>query len=85
VPLTRDALRHKRNNGERVGNIQFGYHLCADRRHVEPDPGEQAVLAEIQNLRQSGQTLRGITAALNHGSCGPAVALPGGLSRSPES
>jgi DNA invertase Pin-like site-specific DNA recombinase len=63
---TRDALRHKRSNGERVGNIQFGYRLCADRRHVEPDPGEQAVLTEIQNLRHSGQTLRGIAATLNH-------------------
>jgi DNA invertase Pin-like site-specific DNA recombinase len=63
---TRDALRHKRTNGERVGNIQFGYRLCADRRHVEPDPGEQAVLTEIQKLRQGGQTLRGIAAALNH-------------------
>src|SRR5579864_3175867 len=63
---TRDALRHKSANGERVGNLRFGYRLCADRRHVEPDPGEQAVLTEIQNLRQSGQTLRGIAAALNH-------------------
>ena len=63
---TRDALRHKRTNGERVGNIQFGYRLCADRRHVEPDPGEQAVLTEIQNLRQNGHTLRGIAAKLNH-------------------
>jgi len=63
---TRDALRHKRTNGERVGNIQFGYRLCTDRRHVEPDPGEQALLTEVQNLRQSGQTLRGIAAALNH-------------------
>ena len=62
---TRDALRHKRNNGERVGNIQFGYHLCADLRHVEPDAGEQAVLTKIQNLRQSGESLRGIAAALN--------------------
>jgi hypothetical protein len=40
--------------------------LCADRRHVEPDPAEQAVLTEIQNLRQNGQTLRGIAATLNH-------------------
>lgn len=63
---TRDALRHKRTNGERVGNIQFGYRLCTDRRHVEPDPGEQALLTEVRNLRQSGQTLRGIAAALNH-------------------
>jgi hypothetical protein len=48
--------------GERVGDIQFGYWLCADGKHVEPDPGEQAVLDEIGHLRQSGHTLRGITA-----------------------
>ena len=64
---TRDALRHKRNQGERVGNIRFGYRLSDDGRHVEPDPGEQAVLAEIQRLRDGGGTLRGIAAALNRG------------------
>src|ERR1051326_61178 len=44
---TRDALRHKRANGERVGNIHYGYHLAADGAHVEPDDAEQAVLATI--------------------------------------
>jgi site-specific DNA recombinase len=63
---TRDALSHKRSNGECVGNIRFGYRLCADGKHVEPDPGEQAVLAEIHHLRRGGHTLRGIAAALNH-------------------
>jgi DNA invertase Pin-like site-specific DNA recombinase len=63
---TRDAMSHKRSNGERVGNIQFGYRLCADGKHVEPDPAEQAVLDEISRLRQSGHTLRGIAATLNH-------------------
>src|ERR1700738_59172 len=63
---TRDAMSHKRSNGERVGNIQFGYRLCADGKHVELDPGEQAVLAEIHLLRRDGQTLRGIAATLNH-------------------
>ena len=63
---TRDAMSHKRSNGERVGNIQFGYRLCADGKHVEPDPAEQSVLAEIRRLRQSGHTMRGIAAALNH-------------------
>jgi DNA invertase Pin-like site-specific DNA recombinase len=63
---TRDALSHKRTNGERVGNIQFGYCLCADGKHIEPDPREQAVLTEIHQLRRSGLTLRGIAAALNH-------------------
>jgi site-specific DNA recombinase len=63
---TRDALNHKRTNGERVGNIQFGYRLCADGKHVEADPAEQAVLDQIRCLRQNGQTLRGIAASLNH-------------------
>ena len=62
---TRDAMNHKRSNGERVGNIRFGYRLGADGKHVEPDPAEQEVLREIQSLRQSGHTLRGIAAALN--------------------
>jgi site-specific DNA recombinase len=62
---TRDALWHKRGNGERVGNIEFGYRLLPDRRHLEPDPSEQAALAEIRNLRRQGHTLRGIAGTLN--------------------
>jgi site-specific DNA recombinase len=65
---TRDALRHKRIIGERLGNIWFGFRLSPDRKHVEPDPGEQGVLTEIRHLRQTGHTLRGITAALNRQS-----------------
>jgi DNA invertase Pin-like site-specific DNA recombinase len=64
---TRDALRHKRGNGERVGNIAFGYRLSPDQRHLEPDPTEQAALAETKNLRRRGHTLRGIAATLNTG------------------
>ena len=63
---TRDAMRHKRCNGERVGNIPYGYRLAADGRHLEQDPGEQTVLAEIRRFRREGATLRGIAAALNH-------------------
>jgi DNA invertase Pin-like site-specific DNA recombinase len=63
---TRDAMHHKRTNGERVGNIQFGYRLGADGKHLEPDPAEQEVLSEISDLRRNGHTLRGIAAALNH-------------------
>jgi site-specific DNA recombinase len=62
---TRDAMRHKRSQGERVGNIAFGSRLSPDRRYLEPDPTEQAALAEIRNLRRQGQTLRGIAATLN--------------------
>jgi DNA invertase Pin-like site-specific DNA recombinase len=34
---TRDAMRHKRALGQRVGNIEFGFRLSADLRHLEPD------------------------------------------------
>jgi len=56
----------------RVGNIEFGYRLCLGRRRLEPDPAEQAALAEIRNLRRQGHTLRGIAATLNsrgHRTC----------------
>src|SRR5271165_3874680 len=62
---TRDALRHKRGNGERVGNIAFGYRLSADGVHVELDPGEQAALAAIRMLRSGGHSLRAVAGALN--------------------
>jgi len=63
---TRDAMSHKRSNGERVGNIQFGYRLGVNGKHVEPDPAKQAVLHEIGSLRRSGHTMRGIATSLNH-------------------
>jgi resolvase-like protein len=33
---TRDALHHMRSNGQRVGNIAYGYRLAADGCHLEP-------------------------------------------------
>jgi DNA invertase Pin-like site-specific DNA recombinase len=62
---TRDAMRYKRSNGERVGNIAYGYRLGADGKQLEPDPGEQAVLSAIGGLRAKRFTLRGIAAELN--------------------
>jgi site-specific DNA recombinase len=62
---TRDVLRHKRANGERVGNIHYGYRLSADQKHVEADPVEQAVLTAISELRGRRRSLREIAAALN--------------------
>ena len=62
---TRDALRHKRSQGQRVGNIAFGYRLAADGQNLEPDPDEQAALVEIRRLRGEGATLRGIATAVN--------------------
>src|ERR1700693_1377960 len=38
---TRDAMQHKRSNGQRVGNLAYGYRLSADGEHVESEPSEQ--------------------------------------------
>jgi site-specific DNA recombinase len=65
---TRGALRHKRSQGRRVGNIAFGSCLSEDGEHLEADRAEQATLAEIRRLRNSGMSMRGIAAALNHHS-----------------
>src|SRR6185369_14968281 len=62
---TRVGLRHKRGKGERVGNIEFGFQLGADGKHLEAHPAEQAALSGIHELRRGGHTLRGIAAALN--------------------
>src|SRR5437588_10034434 len=62
---TRDAMQHKRSNGQRVGNIAYGFRLGADGEHLEPDPQEQSVLSTIRYLRASRCTLRGIAAELN--------------------
>jgi len=62
---TRDALCHKRSNGERVGNIPFGSRLADDGQHLEPDPTEQTALAEIRRLRNEGTAMRKIAATLN--------------------
>ena len=67
---TRDALAHKRRQGQRVGNIAFGWRLGPDGQHLEAEPGEQAALAEIRRLRSAGVTLRGIAAALNRQAYG---------------
>jgi len=51
---TRDALQHKRNQGQRVGNIAFGSRLTSDGKHLEPDPAEQAASEEIRRRRDRG-------------------------------
>jgi site-specific DNA recombinase len=62
---TRDALRHKRANGERVGNLPYGFRLSSDGRRLEPHVTEQAALGEIHRLRRLGLSLRRIAEAMN--------------------
>ena len=63
---TRDAMRHKKAKGERVGTIQFGYHLSSNGINIEPDELEQAILGRIRELREEGRSVRAIAAQLNN-------------------
>src|SRR4051812_47548929 len=62
---TRDAMRHKKSTGQRVGNIAYGFRLGVTGVHIEPDLHEQAVLSTIRELRDRPCTLRRIAAELN--------------------
>ena len=62
---TRDALRHKRANGERVGNIPFGFRLAGDGRQLEEDAAEQDTLARMRAMKAAGHTTRQIAEELN--------------------
>ena len=62
---TRDAMRHKKSKLEFVGNAPYGFRQAADKRHVEPEPGEQAILERIHRLRNGGKSLRKIADQLN--------------------
>jgi DNA invertase Pin-like site-specific DNA recombinase len=62
---TRDAMHHKRANGERVGTVPFGYRTGADGVHLEADPAEQTILSRILELKAVGHTTRQIAEELN--------------------
>ena len=62
---TRDAMRHKKASGQRVGGIPFGYQLAADGRTLTPQADEQRALGLIRACRAAGYTLRAIAAELN--------------------
>lgn len=63
---TKDALRHKKENGERVGTIAYGKRLDEnDPSKLVDDPHEQQILAIITELRCRNYSYRKIAADLN--------------------
>lgn len=60
---TKAALAAKRRNGERTGEVPFGWRLDDAGRLLE-DAAEQTVLAKIMECRASGMSLRQIAAIL---------------------
>jgi DNA invertase Pin-like site-specific DNA recombinase len=61
---TRDAMSHKKANGERVGTIPFGFRMGEDGLLAE-DAAEQGVLARMRELKAAGNTVREIADELN--------------------
>jgi DNA invertase Pin-like site-specific DNA recombinase len=61
----RDAMRHKRANGERVGTVSFGFRLASDGVNLEPDAFENGILKRMDELEMQGLTTRQIAAVLN--------------------
>jgi DNA invertase Pin-like site-specific DNA recombinase len=62
---TKAALKAKRAQGLRAGNIPFGFSLAEDRKTLLPHTGEQQILEEIRRLRREGCSMPQIAAALN--------------------
>lgn len=62
---TRDALARLRSQGQRAGEIPYGFTVNGDGRTLYPEPREQAVLERLRGLRADGRSFREIAAALN--------------------
>jgi hypothetical protein len=63
--LTKDALDIKRQKGERVGAIPYGYDLDFDGVHLRRNDHELAVIAKINEWRKNGMRYNKIARRLN--------------------
>ena len=62
---TSTAMQHKKSLGEFTGGAApYGFHLAADGEHLEELPEEQAVLAQVRELRAAGHSFRAVAAEL---------------------
>ena len=62
---TREALRHKKASGQRVGTLPYGFQLAKDGRTLEPRRDEQRTLEIVCAGRRAGRSLRAIADELN--------------------
>lgn len=62
---TKAALKAKKDRGERVGHIPFGYQLAADGIQLESNKAEQDILRQMRELKESGLSIRDIAKELN--------------------
>lgn len=62
---TKAALRIKKEKGERVGHIPYGYKLAHDGIHLERNEEEQYTLKKINILRDKGFSIREVAIEMN--------------------
>ena len=62
--LTQQALNEKRKNGERIGQVPYGYVLGDDGKRLVADEKQQVILQWMRRQRQRGVALRRICEAL---------------------
>ena len=62
---TKAALQAKRERGERVGSIPFGFRLADDGVHLEADEHEQVVVERVRVLSEAGRSTRAVVIALS--------------------
>ena len=78
---TKTALAAKRNRGEMTSKPRYEFKLAADGVHVEPDPTEQAVVAQVLSLREAGVSLLGIVRRLKYSGITGRTGQPLGLTQ----
>lgn len=62
----KSALRVKKDRGQLIGRVPFGYKLAHDGIHLDFDEQEQSVLAQLMSLRAQGYSIRAIAAHMNN-------------------
>lgn len=62
---TKAALKAKKDKGQRVGHIPFGYKLAEDGTNLVQNAVEYTILKQIIALRSKGLSIRDTAAALN--------------------
>jgi DNA invertase Pin-like site-specific DNA recombinase len=62
---TKAALQVKKQKGQRVGYVPYGYMLCMDNVHIMYNEREQFILKKISELRTLGMPLRKVAMQLN--------------------
>ncbi len=62
---TKAALRVKKEKGQRVGHIPYGYKLAPDGIHLDKNEQEQFIIKQMNSLQNRGYSIRDIAIKMN--------------------